>query len=358
MQYNPTPGLLYDAMCVCALQIDNSRFHHPMLSQPVRDMRQYVLNQPLDIPSNVRVLFSFHGVTSFLFYYVLEKGLLTKCPDGAFFVRRLTETDPDEMLERLFFYLHSQHDAEPPDVSDPQSVARFIDSYEDVDPGLRYALLLVYNAPRDALRGLGKVLEQALDLAGRLRTAFADDVQSAVGLYADRQFLLDLLEEGRVDAFYSREDLLDPSKTVAYSLSFLNAEVFYVAAHADQLCFLFGAQMKELYGAGAQEEVQLGRLGRALADPKRLEVLELLKRRPHYGQEICHALDIMPNNLTYHIEILASCDLIEIARVGRRVYYGLNVPYYQKVSDYFLRLYGELQTSFSNRPFPPEDAQK
>ena len=68
MQYNAMPGLLYDAMCVCALHIDDSWFHHPLLSQTVRDMRQYVLNQPLDIPPNVRVLFNFHGVTSFLFY--------------------------------------------------------------------------------------------------------------------------------------------------------------------------------------------------------------------------------------------------------------------------------------------------
>jgi len=63
----------------------------------------------------------------------------------------------------------------------------------------------------------------------------------------------------------------------------------------------------------------------ALADPKRVAILRLLRTRPHFGREIADELGISASTTSYHIERLVAAHLIrlDLSR-GRRFYYAIN----------------------------------
>jgi len=61
----------------------------------------------------------------------------------------------------------------------------------------------------------------------------------------------------------------------------------------------------------------------ALADEKRLKILNLLTFREMCVCELTAALNITQPNLTYHIKKLENMDLVEHKKQGKWVYYSL-----------------------------------
>ena len=64
---------------------------------------------------------------------------------------------------------------------------------------------------------------------------------------------------------------------------------------------------------------------KALADPYRLEILELLSPEIRCSCHLQDQLDIAPNLLSYHLKVLREAGLIEGARRGRWIDYALTV---------------------------------
>lgn len=62
---------------------------------------------------------------------------------------------------------------------------------------------------------------------------------------------------------------------------------------------------------------------KALADPTRLAVLEILLEKDTYVSEFIDQLDIEPTLLSHHLSILRGEDLIAGARQGKTVLYKL-----------------------------------
>src|SRR4051812_22636478 len=70
----------------------------------------------------------------------------------------------------------------------------------------------------------------------------------------------------------------------------------------------------------------LAAVAKALADPVRVEILDLLKTA---GGQVCqcelHPLfDISQPTLSHHLKRLAEADLIEVERRGKWAYYSIN----------------------------------
>lgn len=63
----------------------------------------------------------------------------------------------------------------------------------------------------------------------------------------------------------------------------------------------------------------------ALADAKRIAILRLLRKRPHFSKEIADGIGVSASTASYHIDKLIAARLIhlEISR-GRRFYYAIN----------------------------------
>lgn len=63
---------------------------------------------------------------------------------------------------------------------------------------------------------------------------------------------------------------------------------------------------------------------RALADPTRLRILELLKKRERCVTEICEQFDLSQPSISHHLDVLRRSDLVRSEKRGREVYYRLN----------------------------------
>mgnify|MGYP003381806401 FL=1 len=64
---------------------------------------------------------------------------------------------------------------------------------------------------------------------------------------------------------------------------------------------------------------------KALADPTRRRVLELLQRRPMGAGELADEFDVAKPTMSAHFAVLVAADLIEADKVGRSITYRLKM---------------------------------
>ena len=70
-----------------------------------------------------------------------------------------------------------------------------------------------------------------------------------------------------------------------------------------------------------------------LGDPTRIDILDLLKERNYYAKELSDKLYITPATLSYHISQLHVCGFIGAYIDGRKTYYYLRRPGFEKVIE-------------------------
>ena len=73
---------------------------------------------------------------------------------------------------------------------------------------------------------------------------------------------------------------------------------------------------------------------RALSDPIRLEVLELLKTQELCVCELCEKLDISQSKLSFHLKNLKDAELVRSRQEGRWIYYHLNLSQFALLENY------------------------
>ncbi len=71
---------------------------------------------------------------------------------------------------------------------------------------------------------------------------------------------------------------------------------------------------------------QLGLLGRALASPRRLELLDLLCQAERSVDELAQETGLSPSNVSQHLRVLKECRLVEFTRDGLHARYHLADP--------------------------------
>jgi rhodanese-related sulfurtransferase/DNA-binding transcriptional ArsR family regulator len=71
---------------------------------------------------------------------------------------------------------------------------------------------------------------------------------------------------------------------------------------------------------------QFARIGKALAAPQRLEILELLSQGEKPVEEIAGALGVPVANTSQHLQVLRRAELVRVRRQGTYVFYGLADP--------------------------------
>jgi ArsR family transcriptional regulator len=77
----------------------------------------------------------------------------------------------------------------------------------------------------------------------------------------------------------------------------------------------------------AEEIEELARWLKALADPRRLQIVNLLMEGVHCNCEMGEALEMAPNLISHHLRVLREAGLVETerdAQDARWVYYSLN----------------------------------
>jgi len=80
---------------------------------------------------------------------------------------------------------------------------------------------------------------------------------------------------------------------------------------------------------------------KALSDPVRREILNLLKRGRLSAGEICENFDITGAAISRHLSVLRDADLIRDTREGKFIYYELNTSVLEDVMLWLTGLKGE-----------------
>lgn len=71
---------------------------------------------------------------------------------------------------------------------------------------------------------------------------------------------------------------------------------------------------------------------KALSDPRRIKIIKLLSKRPHYGYEIASILELTPATVNHHMNFLFDADIISINKFDNKVYFELK---HEKVRELF-----------------------
>ena len=79
---------------------------------------------------------------------------------------------------------------------------------------------------------------------------------------------------------------------------------------------------------------------RALADPVRREILNLLKRGRHSAGDITAHFDITAAAISRHLSVLKEADLIRDTREGKFIYYELNASVLEEILLWIAALKG------------------
>ena len=80
---------------------------------------------------------------------------------------------------------------------------------------------------------------------------------------------------------------------------------------------------------------------KALADPTRREILELLKGRRLSAGEIGEHFSVTGPSISRHLSILKEADLIRDPREGKFIYYDLNTSVLEEIMLWITQLKGE-----------------
>ena len=80
---------------------------------------------------------------------------------------------------------------------------------------------------------------------------------------------------------------------------------------------------------------------KALADPTRREILNLLKKGKLSAGEISDHFDITAAAISRHLSVLKDADLIEDTRDGKFIFYELNASVLEEIMLWITDLKGE-----------------
>lgn len=84
----------------------------------------------------------------------------------------------------------------------------------------------------------------------------------------------------------------------------------------------------------SQNSVQLYVGFRALSDPLRLQIIELLRSQELCVCQLCEQLDVSQSKLSFHLKNLKEANLVNARQQGRWMYYSLNLWQFAVLEEY------------------------
>ena len=79
-------------------------------------------------------------------------------------------------------------------------------------------------------------------------------------------------------------------------------------------------------------------LFKALNDPTRREIVELLKEGNMTAGEIADHFDISKPSISHHLDLLKQADIVSAVKNGQFIYYSLNATVLDEIITWFLGL--------------------
>lgn len=79
---------------------------------------------------------------------------------------------------------------------------------------------------------------------------------------------------------------------------------------------------------------------KALADPTRRKVLELLRKQPMSAGELCDHFPVSRPTMSAHFAVLRAADLIEAQKIGTTIIYQIKLSVLEEALLGFAQLFG------------------
>ena len=84
---------------------------------------------------------------------------------------------------------------------------------------------------------------------------------------------------------------------------------------------------------------------KALNDPTRREILELLKKRDMTAGEIADAFSFSKPTISHHLDLLRQAGLVESVKEGQFIYYSLNTTVMDEIVTWFVQFTGNKKSN-------------
>ncbi len=97
---------------------------------------------------------------------------------------------------------------------------------------------------------------------------------------------------------------------------------------------------------------------RALADPTRREVLQLLRRRPMGAGELAEHFDVTKPTMSAHFSVLVAAGLIEAEKQGRSITYRLRMSVLEEALLGFAQTFGLTLLDSTGDPLMQREGEK
>lgn len=93
-----------------------------------------------------------------------------------------------------------------------------------------------------------------------------------------------------------------------------------------------------------QESTQIWAGFRALSDPLRIQIIELLRSQELCVCELCEKLEVSQSKLSFHLKNLKEANLIHSRQQGRWMYYRPNLAQFVALEQYLAeyRSFGDI----------------
>jgi ArsR family transcriptional regulator, arsenate/arsenite/antimonite-responsive transcriptional repressor len=79
---------------------------------------------------------------------------------------------------------------------------------------------------------------------------------------------------------------------------------------------------------------------RALSDPTRRRILQLLQGGSRTAGELAESFDMTKGSLSHHFNVLKDAELVRAQRRGQQIVYSLNTSVFEDVAALMLELFG------------------
>ena len=83
-----------------------------------------------------------------------------------------------------------------------------------------------------------------------------------------------------------------------------------------------------------QNSIQIWAGFKALSDPLRIQIIELLRSQELCVCELCEQLEVSQSKLSFHLKNLKEANLIRSRQQGRWMYYSLNIAQFVTLEQY------------------------
>jgi DNA-binding transcriptional ArsR family regulator len=78
-------------------------------------------------------------------------------------------------------------------------------------------------------------------------------------------------------------------------------------------------------------------LFKALNDPTRREILELLKAKDMTAGDIADRFNISKPSISHHLDLLKQAELVDSVKDGQFIYYSLNTTVFDELIKWFIQ---------------------